>query len=87
MVKSSKSKSEDKRKPKHGLDASRPSKGGKNQRDAATVRSLHTLQMHGLLDGEAYLRCVYRTACWCMNKVAGVFLPVHSHPNQQSSAM
>lgn len=42
MVKSSKSKSEDKRKPKHGLDASRPSKGGKNQRDAATVRMLST---------------------------------------------
>lgn len=38
MVKSQKTKSEDKRKPKHGLDATRPSKGGKNMRDAATVR-------------------------------------------------
>lgn len=37
MVKSQKTKSEDKRKPKHGLDSSRPSKGGKNLRDAATV--------------------------------------------------
>ena len=43
MVKSSKTKSEDKRKPKHGLDSSRPSKGGKNKRDAATVRFLQHL--------------------------------------------
>ena len=31
-------KSEDKRKPKHGLDVNRPSKGEKGSRDAATVR-------------------------------------------------
>ena len=41
-------KAEDSRKPKHSRDASRPSKGGKGQRDAATVctfgyaQSLHT---------------------------------------------
>ncbi|CAL5224471.1 g7163 [Coccomyxa viridis] len=33
-------KAEDSRKPKHSRDASRPSKGGKGQRDAATVRRL-----------------------------------------------
>ena len=39
MVKSQKTKSEDKRKPKHGLDGARPSKGKGNMRDAATVSS------------------------------------------------
>ena len=37
MVKAQKTKSEDKRKPKHGLDGARPSKGKGNMRDAATV--------------------------------------------------
>ena len=36
-------KVEDSRKPKHSRDASRPSKGGKGQRDAATVRSIHPI--------------------------------------------
>ena len=51
MVKAQKSKSEDKRQPKHGLDGARPSKGKANMRDAATVRLsaffLHTLPYTG----------------------------------------
>ena len=34
-------KAEDKRAPGHSRDAKRPSKGGKGQRDASTVRVLH----------------------------------------------
>jgi len=37
MAKAKKVSIADTRKPKHPLDANRPSKGGKNQRDAATV--------------------------------------------------
>lgn len=36
-----KMKVEDKRKPKHSRDANRPAKGGKEQRDAATVSHFH----------------------------------------------
>ena len=39
MGKATRTKAEDNRKPKHSRDVSRPSKGGKGQRDAATVRA------------------------------------------------
>jgi hypothetical protein len=39
MAKLARTKVEDARKPKHSNDAERPSKGGKNLRDAATVRA------------------------------------------------
>ena len=45
-------KAEDSRKPKHSRDASRPSKGGKGQRDAATVRQTSVLcRLHALVEG------------------------------------
>ena len=34
-------KAEDKRTPQHSRDAKRPSKGGKGQRDASTVRCIY----------------------------------------------
>lgn len=51
MAKAKKVSVADTRKPKHPLDANRPAKGGKNQRDAATVC--------------VYALLVLRN-CWCM---------------------
>ena len=45
MGKATRTKAEDNRKPKHSRDASRPSKGGKGQRDAATVPAFLPLSL------------------------------------------
>ncbi|KAK9837795.1 hypothetical protein WJX74_005209 [Apatococcus lobatus] len=45
-------KSEDKRKPKHGLDVNRPSKGDKGSRDAATVRRLNMYKKRATRDSK-----------------------------------
>jgi len=47
MAKAKKVSVADTRKPKHPLDANRPSKGGKNQRDAATVGAQTCLSSRG----------------------------------------
>ncbi len=50
MAKAKKLSVADTRKPKHPLDANRPAKGGKNQRDAATVR---------------VFKLLFPVDCWC----------------------
>ena len=49
MAKAKKVRVADTRKPKHPLDANRPAKGGRNQRDAATVWVFILLYLCGLL--------------------------------------
>ena len=54
MAKRARTKVEDSRTPKHSNDAERPSKGGKNLRDAATVRPPHAI--HSCMCGSCIVR-------------------------------